>query len=269
MFTQKNIALLILFLFFIINKNQSQVTEPKHIKTVQITSNSESSNTIFIPIRKSFTLSFDDLEADQKEYYYKIELMTHDWKPSKLQSNQYIIGFNSNVILNVENSFNTFQNYSHYSINFPNRNTRITKSGNYKISILNSYDDVIFTRRITLYEEVTPVGVRVTRSRNTKTLDTQQTVNFTVNYSTLNINNPQQEIHVVVMQNQNWETAITNLQPTFFKKNQLVYNQILKSNFWGGNEYLFFDNKTIQNTSLNIIRTERKDVYYNYTKIQL
>ena len=132
----------------------------------------------------------------------------------------------------------------------------ITKSGNYLLSVLNFNDDVIFTRRFVLYEPLATVGVTVERSRNSKTQNTQQTVEFFINHPKIKINNPAQEIHVVVLKNNNWNEKITNLQPTFFKPNQLLYTYTNKTNFWGGNEYLFFDNKNIRNASVSIARSE-------------
>jgi len=209
-------------------------------------------------------LSFDDLQGDQKDYYYKIEQMNHDWTPSSLLSSQYIEGFQSQIIFNVENSFNTFQNYTHYSVRFPNQNTRITKSGNYVVSVLDQDDEVIFSRRFTLYESVAPVGVQVTRSRTTNFLNEKQTVNFVVNHPSIRLNMPNQEIHVAILQNQNWKTAITNVQPQFYKPGQLVYRYMNKTDFWGGNEYLFFDSKVIRTASVNVARIERKEVFHNY-----
>ena len=95
-------------------------------------------------------------------------------------------------------------------------------------------------------------------------MDKEQTVQFLVNHSRLQINNPSQEIHVAILQNENWKTAITKIQPQFYKPNQLVYNYIKKTNFWGGNEYLFFDNKNIRNASVSIARSERKEIVHNY-----
>lgn len=247
--------------FFFAN---AQENEPSYIKSIQLRPLEENNFSIIVPLGKTVELSFDDLDGDQKDYYYKIELMTHDWKPTRLLSSQYIDGFQSNPILNVENSFNTFQNYTHYAVRFPNINTRIKKSGNYLVSVLDEVDDVIFTRRVTLYESITPVGVSVSRSRDTKTVNEQQNVRFFVNHPTLQINNPQQEVHVAILQNQNWKTAITDIQPQFFKPNQLVYNYIKKTNFWGGNEYLFFDNKIVRNASINVRSAVRKDIFHNY-----
>ena len=60
------------------------------------------------------------------------------------------------------------------------------------------------------------------------------------------------------------KTAITKIQPQFYKPNQLIYKYQKKTNFWGGNEYLFFDNKNIRNANVSIARTERKEIVHNY-----
>lgn len=242
----------------------AQKNEPDYIKSIQLKPLGERNFSIIVPLGTPLELSFDDLEGDQKNYYYKVELMNHDWTPSRLVANQYLEGFQSNAIFDVENSFNTFQNYTHYSVQLPNQNTRITKSGNYLLSVLDQYDEVIFTRRFTLYESVAVVGVSVTRSRNTQTLDQQQTVNFIVNHPTIRLNNPNQEIHVAILQNQNWKTAITGVEPQFYKPGQLIYRYTRQTNFWGGNQYLFFDNKIIRNSSINVAKVVRKDLYHNY-----
>ena len=236
----------------------------QQIKSIQLRPLQENNFSHIVPLGTVLELSFDDLDADSKDYQYKIEHMTHDWQSSRLSSSQYIDGFDQNTIIDVTNSFNTLQNYTHYTVQIPNVNTVITKSGNYLLSVLDSYDELIFTKRFVLYENQTTVGVTVERSRNTKTLNTQQTVQFSVNHPNITINNPNQEINVVILKNNNWKEKITNLQPTFFKPNQLLYTYTNKTNFWGGNEYLYFDNKIIRNNSLNIVKTIKKDVYHNY-----
>ena len=257
-------TLITFFFLLIINQLNAQKTAPSNIKSIQFQSLNKTTFNHIIPLGNTIELNFDDLDGDQKEYYYKIQLMTHDWRESNLIANQYINGFQSNVIFDVENSFNTFQNYTHYTVQFPNQNTKITKSGNYLLSIFDDVGDVVFTRRFTLYENIAIVGVSASRSRNTKNMDKEQTVQFLVNHSRLQINNPSQEIHVAILQNENWKTAITKIQPQFYKPNQLVYNYIKKTNFWGGNEYLFFDNKNIRNASVSIARSERKEIVHNY-----
>lgn len=250
---------LLLFILYTVQNVNCQA-----IKTIQLRPIGSKNPAPIAKLGAIFELSFDDLEADNKDYQYKIQHMTYDWKPSNLQSNQYINGFDQNYIINVTNSFNTLQNYTHYKIQIPNQNTVITKSGNYLLSVLNDDDEVVFTRRFILYENLTTVGVNVIRSRNTQTLDTQQTVQFIVDYERIPINNPNQEIKAQLIQNNIWETTISDIQPLFIRTNQLIFNHTLKTNFWGGNEYFNFDNKYIRSTNVNIAKTERKDLFHNY-----
>ena len=257
-------TILIGCLLLILQSVTGQKIEPDYIKSIQLKPLQETNFSIIVPLGTTLELSFDDLEADQKDYYYKIEQMNHDWTPSSLISNQYIEGFQSQIIFNVDNAFNTFQNYTHYSVRFPNQNTRITKSGNYLLSVLDADDELVFTRRFTLYESIATVGVNVTRSRTANTVNEEQTVNFTVNHPTIQLNMPNREIHVAILQNQNWKTAITDIQPQFFKPGQLVYRYLKRTNFPGGNEYLFFDTKIVRTASVNVARTVRREVFHNY-----
>lgn len=250
---------IIWFLLFLLTSVSAQ-----NIKSIQLRPLQENNFSSIVPLGTVLELSFDDLEADSKEYQYKIEHMTHKWESSRLISSQYIDGFDQNYINEATNSFNTLQSYTHYSVRIPNVNTVITKSGNYLLSILNNNDEVVFTRRFVLYENTTTIGVNIERSRNTKTLNTQQTVQFSVNHPKIKINNPSQEINVVILKNNNWNEKITDLQPTFFKPNQLLYTYTNKTNFWGGNEYLNFDSKLVRNKSLNIVQIEKKDIYHHY-----
>lgn len=250
----------ILLFFLAINQIISQ-----NIKTIQLRQVNNLNNfSPIVSLGNVLELSFDDLDADNKEYTYKIEHMTHDWKPSNMTSNQYINGFEQNTIINVTNSFNTLQPYTHYSVKLPNENTIITKSGNYLISILNEDYEVVFTRRCIFYENISTVGVSVIRSRNTSKNKQEQTVQFLVNHSNLPINNPSQEVKSVLIQNYDWSTAISNIPPLFIKPQQLIYNHTQITNFSGNNEFLNFDTKYARNTSLNISKVERNEVYNSY-----
>lgn len=251
-----------IFIYFFIHSAQIAFTQ--QIKSIQLKPLQENNFSTIIPLGTPLELSFDDLDGDSKDYQYKIQHMTHNWQPSKLLTSQYIDGFDQNYLTDINNSFNTFQSYTHYKLTIPNTNTSITKSGNYLLSILNDNDETVFTRRFIYYENNTTVGVSVVRSRNTETTNTQQTVEFSINHPRLKINNPKQEIHVVVIKNENWNSTITGLQPTFFEQNLLKYTYTNKSNFWGNNEYLNFDTKIVRNKSLNVFKIQRKDIFHHY-----
>ncbi len=252
------IRIIFIFIFF------STSFIGQNIKSVQLRPLQENNFSSIVPLGTILELSFDDLNADSKDYQYRIEHMTHDWQKSRLLSSQFINGFDENTIIDVTNSFSTFQNYTHYAVKIPNVNSVITKSGNYLISVLDDDDEVVFSRKFVLYENAATIGVTVSRSRNTKTINTQQTIEFTINHPNLRINNPSQEVNVVLLKNKNWNEKITNLQPTFFKQNQLKYTYSNKTNFYGGNEYLNFDSKFIRNKSLNVVKIEMREIFHHY-----
>ena len=85
---------LILF-FFLASSNLSKSQE---IKSIQLRSLDKNNYSAIVPLGSTLELSFDDLEADGKDYRYKIEHMNHEWKKSKILSSQYIDGFDEITI---------------------------------------------------------------------------------------------------------------------------------------------------------------------------
>lgn len=236
---------------------------PDYIKSVELRSLQTNS---FLPIVKlgtPFILKFDDLEGDQKDYHYKITHCTYDWKDSGLNPTDFTSGFAEGRILHFEDSFNTFLNYSHYEIQFPNAQVRLIISGNYLLSILNEYDEIIFTKRFVVYQPKVFVGVSVHKARKIKDLNSKQNVEFIINHPTLLVNNPAKEIITVLFQNMDWNRAIKNIKPQFIRNNQLLYKYGELTLFYGGNEFLFFDTKNFRVSNNNIRRSVLKDGIYH------
>ncbi len=243
------LALMVPFLSF-----SQEVVAPDYIKSIECKSAKENSFSAIVPLGNEIYLSFDDLQADEKDYYYKIEHCDEYWKPSNLMISEYINGYEKDRIRDYENSINTLQPYTHYSLAIPNENTKVKLSGNYLISILNEDDEVIFTRRIVFYEQKATVGVVIYRSRNINDINTKQVVGFTVDYKELNSNYPSREIYPVILQNDCWKSALSHIQPLYNKGTQLVYRDDENTAFWGGNEFLHFDTKYIRKSTLNIFK---------------
>ncbi len=255
-----------LFFFFItIVHAQELVLPPDYIKTIQLRSSGKANFAPIFPLNGSFELSFDDLEADEKDYYYKIEHCDRFWKTTDLITTEFVAGYAEEQLYEYENSFNTLQFYTHYRIQFPNANTRLLLSGNYRISILDEDENIIFTRYFTLYESLTTVGVSVHRSRDVAYINSQQSVQFSINHPGFLINNPTEEIHPVILQNNDYATAVTGLQPQFIRGDQLLYKYDAETAFWGGNEFLNFDTKEIRLSNMNVARVvSGKDLYHTY-----
>ncbi len=250
-----------LFSVFSFSQNELEVQEPDYIKSIQLRPFKANAYLPIIKLGEPIVLKFDDLEADEKDYSYKITHCTYDWKDSELSPTEYTNGFAYGSIREYENSFNTYQNYTHYELKIPNQYVRLKISGNYLLSVLNEDEEVVFTRKFVVYQPITNVGVRIHKARKITGINTKQNVEFTINHENLLINNPSAEIKVAVYQNMDWNTVITNLQPQFYKNNQLLYKYGEETTFFGGNEYLFFDTKDVRTATNNIRRVVLKDLY--------
>lgn len=256
---------LLLFVVLIHTGTYSQesieVLEPDYIKSVKIHARKANAFAPIIRLGETLQFSFDDLEGDEKEYHYKLTHCTSDWQKTNIFSTEFVAGFSEDTIREFENSFNTYQDYTHYELQIPNQNMRIKLSGNYIISVLDEYGEVVFTRRFIVYQQKVDVGVSIHKARRIADISTKQNVEVLVNYPNLRINNPSEEIEVVIYQNNDWNNVITNLKPQFFRGTQLIYKYGDKTTFFGGNEYLFFDTKDFRSATNNIRHVELNDVY--------
>ena len=261
---------LILFLLFIFTSNYffgqvKEVNPPDYIKTIAFKGNTAESQLPILKLGEYLVLEFDALNGDEADFYYKIEHFNFDWTPSILVQSEFMDGFDNQRIRNYENSLNTYQIYSHYKLKIPNAQTkRLKLSGNYLLSIFNDDDELVFTRKFMIYEDKTNIGVSIKRTRDIQYIQQKQRVDITISPKNMQFNNPKQTVKTLIVQNNNLNTAISNLKPQYTIGNKLIYKYDTESSFWGGNEYLYFENKEVRAGNTGIHRTELKDLYHNY-----
>jgi Type 9 secretion system plug protein 1st domain len=265
----------VIFLLFIgmVSTLHAQITEkiePYYIRTIEFQGNTEQSQLPIIRLGQQLTLSFDDINGTEEDYYYKITHHNFDWSESDLSKGEYLDGFDEVRIEDYENSFNSLQLYSHYTLSIPNRETRgLRKSGNYLISIYNYDGELVFTRKFMIVEEQLAVGVEIKRSRNLKFIESKQSVQFTIFSKDLLLINPNQSVKTLVIQNSNLKSAITDLKPQYTIGSELIYRYDQESSFWAGNEFLNFDSKEARVANLGIRRIELNDLFDHYLYTQL
>ena len=229
---------------------QSKTVDSENIKTVILKPNATNSYAPIVRLGESIQLIFDYLNADEHDYTYKIEHCDYNWNSSNLSDSEFVDGYAEERIRDYENSFNTLQPYTNYNVTIPNENTKLKISGNYKIYVLNDDEEVAFERKFVVYESDVTVGVTIYKSRDISTIETNQSVEFIINHPSLRINNPKEEILPVVIQNNNWQTAIEGLKPQFYRGTQLLYKYNKETSFLAGNEFMYLDTKFIRNTRL-------------------
>lgn len=222
----------------------------KNIKTVQLRSSEfELSQPIInLNSEEKLKFSFDDLDADVKDYSYTFIHCDAEWQPSKLMPMEYVNGFADAPINDYNYSFNTLQRYTHYSFIFPTDEGKITKSGNYILKIYsdNDPDKIIITKRFMVYDNKVTIESQVKKSSIVEDRDYKQEIDFTIDHVNYQIPNPYNDLKIVITQNNRWDNAKTDLKPTYVKGDQLVYDYESENVFDGGNEFRNFDIKSIR-----------------------
>ncbi|SFU44145.1 protein of unknown function [Pustulibacterium marinum] len=239
-----------------------EIIPPENIKTILFNGPTDDQFPV-ITLSETLTLEFDDLYADEADYYYKIIHCNNDWTPSNLNKQQYLKGVDDVRITTYENSFTTLQPYSHYTLEIPNRNTKLAITGNYMIEIYDSYDEIVFSRKFMVYKNSLPVEVTLKRSRDLNYANTKQVVQFAIS-NTSQVLNPQQQLKVVLLQNYQWHNAKFDIAPQYTLGDEIIYKYDQETAFWAGNEYLNFENKNVRVSGTGVRKIDLKDLYHNY-----
>ncbi len=243
---------------------QEEVYPPANIKTVTVVQSGQ--NVVpHIRLGSRFELQFDDLFGDEANYYYTITHCNYDWIPStSIAKNEYLVGNDDMRIQKYENSLNAFQIYSHYTLELPNKFTQIKLSGNYIIKILDEDKKIVFSKRIIIFEDLCVVPIQVRRSRDINTRPSKHNLDFSIDSQIITFQNPLQNVKIAIFQNGQFYNAIYNVKPQYTIVNQLVYKYNKETQFWAGNESLYWDNKDIKIANNTVGRIDLQKIYYTY-----
>jgi hypothetical protein len=264
-FLFQNLLLLFFFVSATAQEAQTEIDPPYNIKTVSFVQNGNNVVPI-LELGSSFQFEFDDLFGNEANYYFDITHCDYNWKPTDIPKTDYISGMDNQRITDYQNSFNTLQVYSHYKLSFPNQFTsQLRISGNYILKILNEDKEVVLSRKFILYENSATVAAQVKRSRNLSNIDHKQNLDFTIASNDIVFQTPLQSIKVLLLQNGDFSTGIKDVAPQYTIGNQMVYKYDKETQFWAGNEFLYFENKDIRTASNNVGRVgSNNDIYSSY-----
>ncbi|MGB5818373.1 MAG: DUF5103 domain-containing protein [Saonia sp.] len=256
----------IFFLLFVSSafaQVQEEVNPPSNIKSIVFKGTTEDQFPI-VQLGETISLEFDDLLANEQDYYYRFVHCDYDWTPSQLLKSQFLVGMDNQRIIDYENSYTTLQPYSNYRLTIPNANVRLKVTGNYLIEIYNSADELQFSRRFVVYKNIVNVSAIIRRSRDFNYINEKQVVQFNLNPGNFRLVNPKKEIKVAILQNYHWPTALYNVVPQFTLGNELVYKYDQETSFYGGNEFLNFDTSDLRAPSAVISHIEFKELYNHH-----
>jgi hypothetical protein len=188
-------------------------------------------------------LSFDDLDADVKNYGYTYQLCNADWTPATLSQFDFIKGFSQANIPNYRLSSDALIRYTHYVTIIPDPNCVPIRSGNYilKVYLDGDTSKLAFTRRFLVVDTKISVAVQLLQPYDPSLSRTHQKLQLTLNTRNLDVMNPMQQIKVWILQNNRWDVAIHDIQPTFYSGNNIQYTRDEDFVFPGGNEWRYLD----------------------------
>lgn len=254
-------AIFFLSLVFICNLNicaQRNEILDKNIASLQVVANNDWLSLPIITLNSNdfVNISFDDLTHEYHRYCYKIEHCEADWQTSSaLFESDYIDGFASgNTIDDVQESTNTVQLYTHYSISLPNNKCRPKISGNYRVTIYDENDEkhVVCRAYFMIVEPSMAVHLNVTTNTDIDINGKHQQVEMAIDYGNNIVSNPQTQIKTVVMQNSRWDNAVINAHPQYIKANGLQWIHCKDFIFDGGNEYRKFETLDVTHTTMGL-----------------
>ena len=188
-------------------------------------------------------LHFDDLDADVKNYFYTIQLCNEDWTPASVSEFDYIKGFSQIRIDNYQSSSVALTRYTHYQAVLPDANCIPIHSGNYLLKVFLDSDTskLAFTRRFLVTDARVTIQSQLLQPMGFELAHTHQKIQFRVNTSAVNPNNPLDQIKIVILQNHRWDNIIHNIKPTYYVNNKLEYNNGDDIVFEGGAEWRWLD----------------------------
>ena len=203
-------------------------------------------------------LEFDDLTASYRSFRARLIHCNADWQRSVLNDIEFTYEYNDNPITEYQTSINTKIPYFHYRFTLP----RVKLPGNYLLVVYDerNRNNIIFTRRFMTYQNRVTVAAGVRFSSAPDRQFTDQQIELTINYKGYQVISPQDDFKVVIRQNYRDDRAIRGLRPT----NVQAFDQVLEYRLFdlsntmpGGNEFRFFDTRTVLSRANYIDRIDR------------
>lgn len=240
---------LILFAFAAPASAQTQVFNPS-VKSIKLFKAGDQTSfpVLILGSGDLLQLEFDELGTQVKNYYCGFQLCNADWSVSSLPQFEYTKGFGSTRISTYRNSSLATTKYVHYQATVPDRNSIPTRSGNYllRVYVNNDTSQTAFTKRFVVVNTLTQIATQVQQPFNATLFNTGQKLQLSVQTDKrISIMSPA-DVKLVVLQNQNWQTALYMDRPTIFRGNYLEYSDEAITGIAAAKEFRWLDLRSLR-----------------------
>ncbi len=256
---------------------QCIVYDTEHVRSLQLLVDGDALQPPVIRLGGSqqLTLCFDYMSHLPQRLIYHIwhcdYMWSHDGGESLFESD-WMSGLNGQVIEDYTTSFNTTENYTHYTFSFPSHDLRLRLSGNYCIEVYDedSYEgenstSPLLVAQFCVAETGMTVNAQVSANTDIDFNRSHQQLTYNVNYGSLRVVNPMRELHTVVMQNRRTDNAVIDLTPNVQTSNGMAFSHRQELIFSAGNEFHKFETIDVHRTNLNVDNMRWYEPYYHAT----
>lgn len=211
-------------------------------------------------------VGFDEMSHRPHYYAYHIYHCESDWtKSENISEIDYLKGFSENKIEDQYLSLNTTFEYTHYYVSIPNENVELQMSGNYVVEIVDSEktDSVIATACFYVTEDAVAIDGNVSGNTPYGVNNNYQMVDFSVDYSSLQVSDYSRQLKTIVVQNGRTDNMVVNPKPSYTQNDKLIFKNERYLVFEGGAEFDRIDFSHRKNYSGQIDRILFARPYYH------
>lgn len=214
----------------------------------------------------SLEISFDILSDEQLFLQYQVIHCDADWRQDDLSELDYIDGFQPSRVENVTPSFNTYVNYWHYSLSFPNAEVGLLISGNYAVifHIEGDPDSVVAMACFSVSEQMAFVGGEVSGITDIDYRQEHQQLTLQCSWSPSRMPylNPASDLRLVVTQNHRPDTRRVIASPSRMEAGKAYYEHNPSLIYEAGNTFRRFEFTDRHYAALGIEQVRFIDPYY-------
>lgn len=211
-------------------------------------------------------IAFDRLSEDREYLRYSLVHCNAGWQPSGLVDSEFLDGFNEGTVDNYAFSEATTVHYVHYWLTIPNEQVRPKISGNYLLKIYSEDDPdkTLAQVRFMLSEETAPTAILASAQTDIDYNNSHQQVSVSVDISNAHVDDPLNDLFVVVGQNGRLDSQTAIRQPLRMNGSMLFFEHQMPLIFDAGNEYRRFETVSTTYPGMGVEAIEYFEPYYHF-----
>ena len=204
--------------------------------------------------RSTLNIHWDWMSHEYTRFTYRIEQCNWDWSNNEeLFESEFLSGSNNLPVEEYTKSFNTTQEYTHYTLTLPNENVTLLLSGNYRVLIYTDEAEApVIEARFRVVEAEATLVAQVSSNTDIGFNRNHQQVSLQLKYGTIDVTDPATQIHAIVVQNQRASRTIICPPPNIRNTRGAEWTHCEALIFPAGNEYHKFEILDVNQGGMNV-----------------